>query len=166
MADKITELIVEALRQSLAEPAEQRLFRSGKLTGLFPSRTGPGGDAAAKALSEGLLEVARTEAKGKIATEWVHTTPKGVNFLRERESPQKALEQIGEILRANRDQLPVWLAQMQEELRAVGFRLTQAAEGWTHRLEALSLRVEEACAARRQVNRVPSTGLPATSNPG
>ena len=38
--DKLTEVLLEALKQALAEPGEQRLFRSGKLPGLFSSRSG------------------------------------------------------------------------------------------------------------------------------
>src|SRR5688500_13815185 len=38
--DKVTETLVTALKQALTEPNEQRLFKSGKLAGLFPGRTG------------------------------------------------------------------------------------------------------------------------------
>ena len=44
--DKVTEALVEGLKQALAEPGEQRLFKSGKLTGLFPGRTGANAEAA------------------------------------------------------------------------------------------------------------------------
>ena len=62
------------LKQCLADPAEQRLFKSGKLDGLFASRTGTNAEAASRALADGLLEVVRTETKGKTTTEWVRLT--------------------------------------------------------------------------------------------
>src|SRR5438067_12803103 len=36
-----TELLLDALKAAIATPGEHRLFRSGKLAGLFPSRAGP-----------------------------------------------------------------------------------------------------------------------------
>ena len=49
-ADKVTDLLVEVLKQGLAGPGEHRLFRSGKLDGLFPVRIG--GDLVALHLLE------------------------------------------------------------------------------------------------------------------
>ena len=39
MVDKVTELLLDVLKQALTESGEHRLFRTGKLDGLFPSRT-------------------------------------------------------------------------------------------------------------------------------
>src|SRR3954452_12143973 len=51
MPDRVTEVLTAALKQALADhPAEQRLYKSGKLEGLFPGRGGAGGEAAARAL--------------------------------------------------------------------------------------------------------------------
>src|SRR5437868_2041740 len=94
MADKTSETLIEALKQALAEPAEQRLYRSGKLPGLFPSRSGASAEAASRALQEGLLEVARTEYKGKTIIEWVRITPRGVDFVHDHESPVRVLEEL------------------------------------------------------------------------
>lgn len=140
--DKKTELLLEALKQALATAGEQRLFKSGKLDGLFASRTGASGEAATAALRDGLLEVARTETKGKTTIEWAQLTPRGVEFLHEHESPIQALRDLHAVLQANRDALPLWLGEMQGELRALGQRLTDEVERWTHRLEALSGQVE------------------------
>src|SRR5262249_26176744 len=79
--DKVTPILIEALRQAAAEAGEQRLYKSGKLSGLFPGRAGANAEAAAQALRDGLLEVVRTETKGKTTIEWVRVTPKGVEFL-------------------------------------------------------------------------------------
>jgi hypothetical protein len=61
-AEKRTELTLDALKRGIAEPGEHRLFRSGKLAGLFPSRAGVSAEAALAALTDGLLETVRTEA--------------------------------------------------------------------------------------------------------
>ena len=70
-------LLLDALRRAVADPGDHRLFRAGKLPGLFPSRAGPSADAAKQAVATGLLEVVRTEAKGKLIAEWVRATPAG-----------------------------------------------------------------------------------------
>ncbi len=157
MADRTTEILLDALKQALAEPAEQRLYRSGKLAGLFPGRTGAGGEAAARALRDGLLEIVRTEAKGKTTVEWVRPTPCGVEFVREHESPIRALQELRVALEATQGSVPAWLADMRRDLEALSTRLTEEAGRWTHRLDALSARVEEAL--RRQ-----EAGPPAAAN--
>src|SRR4051794_35335439 len=86
MIDKVTQTLIDALKEALAEPGEQRLFRTGKLEGLFAGRTGTNAEAAERALREGLLEVVRTETKGKTATEWVRLTPRAMEFLHHHES--------------------------------------------------------------------------------
>src|SRR2546421_715129 len=50
--DKEIEALVDALKLALAEPGEQRLYKSGKLDGLFAGRVGVNGEAAARALRE------------------------------------------------------------------------------------------------------------------
>jgi hypothetical protein len=142
--DKLTETLLEALKQALADPAEQRLFKSGKLAGLFPGRTGTAGEAATRAVRDGLLEVVRTETKGKTVIEWVRLTPRGVEFLHEHESPRRALEELREVLRTTQEGVPLWLAAMQHDLEALGTRLAEDAQRLLHRLDALSQRVEEA----------------------
>ena len=48
MTDRVTEVLIAALKQALADPAAAwRLYKSGKLDGLFPGRGGVGGEAAA-----------------------------------------------------------------------------------------------------------------------
>jgi hypothetical protein len=140
---KVEQLLIEALRQALAEPGEQRLYRSGKLTGLFPSRVGAHGTAAAQALSEGLLEIVRTETKGKAVIEWVRLTPRGVEYLHERESPLCALQELRLTLQVNQQAIPVWLTDMRGALRAMDERLAADAHKWLERLDALTRRVEE-----------------------
>ena len=105
MNDKATEALLEVLKQCLAEPGEQRLYKSGKLPGLFPARTGVNGEAATLALNEGLLEVVRTETKGKVTTEWVRSTPRAIEFLHKHESPVQALKDLQAILQVNQQKI-------------------------------------------------------------
>lgn len=155
MADKLNEILVEALKLALAEPAEQRLYRSGKLLGLFASRAGQNLEAATHALSAGLLEVVRTETKGKTTIEWVRLTPRGVVFLHENDSPVRVLEELRDVLRLTREGMPVWVAELQQQLRDVGMRLAEQVARLNQRLDALSQRVEEAL-RRADVGRLHS----------
>jgi hypothetical protein len=154
MGDKVTETLIDALKLALAEPHEQRLFKSGKLDGLFANRTGVNAEAAAQALRDGLLEVLRTETKGKVATEWVRPTPAALEFLHRQESPVQALKDLLAILQMSKQGVPLWLADMQRELQTLISRLTEEAQRWTHRLEALSQQVAEA------LRRAESAGTP------
>src|SRR5262249_51847032 len=132
-----------ALRQALAAGGEQRLVKRGKLDGLFPSRAGASGEAAALALRQGLLEVVRTETRGKFACDWVRLTPRGVEFLHEHESPLRALQDLRDVRRAAAGAVPPWLAEMRRDLRQLADRLEENARRWQARLEALGRRVEE-----------------------
>jgi hypothetical protein len=142
--EKVTQALLEALRLALAAGAEQRLYRSGKLDGLFPSRAGAAGEAAQQALRANLLEVVRTEARGKVELDWVRLTPAGVDYLHEHESPVAALHELRAALRANQQAVPLWLGEMHGTLREVGERLSGDAGRWERRLSALERRVDEA----------------------
>jgi len=140
---QVEQSLVEALRQALAEPSGQRLYKSGKLSGLFPSRHGVHGAAAEQALREGLLEIVRTETKGKTVIEWVRLTPHGVEFLHARESPLYALQELRSTLQLNQQAAPLWLMEMRNSLHALEERLAADARKWLERLDALARRVEE-----------------------
>jgi hypothetical protein len=142
--DKLAEAVLEALREAMARPGEQRLFRSGKLAGLFAGRNGVSAEAAARALRDGLLEMVRTENKGRTVVEWVRLTPRGVGFLHEHESPVRALEDLHQVLKTTQAGVPAWVAEMRQSLTALGDRLAADAERFQRRLDALSQRVEEA----------------------
>jgi hypothetical protein len=141
--NRVQDIVLAALQQAVAAPAEVRLYKSGKLDGLFPGRAAVNGDAAALALREGLLEIVRTETKGKTTIEWVRPTPRGIEYLHEQQSPVKALHELRETLRQNQDAIPAWLADMRSGLKALDDRLTAEAEKWTLRLDALTRRVED-----------------------
>jgi AcrR family transcriptional regulator len=142
-ADKISETLLTALKQAATEQGEQRLFRSGKLPGLFSSPTGVGAEAAALALREGLLEVVRTETKGKSAVEWVRLTPKGVEHLHDGESPTRALEELRAALRTLRERVPSWQSEMRGVIEEMANRLAEDSRRLVQTVEALTRRVEE-----------------------
>jgi hypothetical protein len=144
MADRLTETLLDALKSALAAPSEERLFRAGKLTGLFPGRVGVSAEAAAKALRDGLLEITRTETKGKTVIEWAKLTPRGIEFLHDHESPVRALHELRDVLRNARTGLPEWVAQMRQALADLGEKLTDDSRRFEARLDALAQRVEEA----------------------
>jgi len=144
MADKVVEVLLDALKQALAVPGDHRLYRTGKLDGLFAAKTGVHGEAASKALSEGLLEIVRKETRGKRAVEWVRATHLATQFLHEHESPVQALKDLHSILQLSKEGIPLWLAEMRSQLQTLAAKLEAEADRWTHCLGALSKQVETA----------------------
>jgi len=142
--DKATALLLDALKQGLADQGEQRLYRSGKLPGLFPGRTGAHAEAAGLAVRDGLFEVVRTETKGKSVVEWVRVTAKGVDFLAQHESPVRAMDELRAALDATREGIPEWVGHIRRSLQDLSERLTAEVQSVTRRLEALSIRVDDA----------------------
>ncbi len=91
MADKLTQLVLDALTRAAAEPDGVPLFGTRSDPGLFPP-TAAAKPAAKKALDDGLLRVVKTEAKGKQARELCAATEKGLRFLLDQVSPRQVLE--------------------------------------------------------------------------
>src|SRR5262245_14966013 len=148
-----TELLLAALKAAIATPGEHRLFRSGKLVGLFPSRAGLGAEASLLALREGLLETVRTETRGKIITEWVRATPKAVQFIHDHDSPKSVLRELKDVLAATRAGVPVWMAEAKAEVAALSERFEARAAALLTQLADLAARVEAA------LRRAETTGL-------
>lgn len=140
----VGELLLDALKQAIAVPGDHRLFRSGKLAGLFPTRTGASADASLAALSEGLLESVRTETKGKVVTEWVRVTPAGVAFVQERDSPKAVLRELREVIGVTRAGVPAWMEHARREIAATADRFEEKAGEFLKRLDLLTERVEAA----------------------
>jgi hypothetical protein len=139
-----TALLLEALKAAVAGGGEQRLFRSGKLGGLFPARVGSSAEAALQALQEGLLETVRTESRGKVVTEWVRATPRAIAFIHENDSPKSVLREMKELLASARSGIPMWMSEANQELAALSQRFEQRAGSMLARLEDLASRVEAA----------------------
>jgi len=135
-----------ALRKALTEPGEHRLYRAGKLPGLFPVRLGACIDGALAALAENHLEVVRTEAKGRQLTEWVRITPAGVEFVHQHDSPRAILEALQQTLGTTRAGVPVWMQSATEELLRAFDRMTRQQQELLEQLRVLHERVEGALA--------------------
>jgi hypothetical protein len=144
--DKLTQALVSGLKQALTQPGEQRLFRSGKLPGIFASRAGFPAEAASQALRDGLLEIARTETKGKVTTEWVRATSRAVEFVHHHESPVEALRDLQAVLQTTQQGIPSWVAELRQSLQALGDELTQNASKIALQIDGLSERVAQAIA--------------------
>jgi hypothetical protein len=142
--DKITTLLIDALKRSMDEPEEVRLFRSGKLPGLFATKTGNNLTAANIAVRDGLLEVVRSETKGKTQMDWVRPTPRAVDFIHQQESPVVALRDLRGILRTTQQGIPVWLDEIRQQIEELSSSLGSEVQAIARRLEVLSLRVHEA----------------------
>lgn len=136
--------ILDALKRALAEPGEHRLYRSGKLPGLFASRAGASGEAAASALARGFLELVRTEAKGKLIFEWVRATPAAVEFVNEHDSPKAALRELRDAIGAARSGVPTWMDDARRELTEIADRFDSQARAMMQRLDLLADRVDAA----------------------
>lgn len=142
--DRVKEILLDALRQGAQEGGEHRLYRSGKLPGLFAGRTSLHAEIASQAVSDGHLEIAHTDTKGKTTTEWVKVTAKGIEFLLENESPLTAIEELRTALEINREGIPGWLAELRQSLGALSQKLEDEVQTLSRRLETLSARVVEA----------------------
>lgn len=157
-----TELLLEALKTAIRAPGEHRLFQAGKLPGLFPSRAGLSNEVALLALRDGLLETVRTEAKGKLITEWVCATPKAVGFVHDHDSPRSILRELKDVLQATRAGVPAFMADARAELAALSASFEEKAATMLSRLDDLAKRCEAAlrrAEAGGQVVATPAGGV-------
>ncbi|MBY0458896.1 MAG: hypothetical protein K2V38_16280 [Gemmataceae bacterium] len=136
------EHLLEALKTALHAPGEHRLFQSGKLAGLFPSRAGLSAEAAAHALREGLLETVRTEVRGKVVTEWVCATPKAVGFLHDHDSAKSILRELKDVLRSAGAGVPAFLAEARADFSRFAAGFEARASELLARLDDLAKRCE------------------------
>ncbi|HJZ56141.1 MAG TPA: hypothetical protein VKE74_14330 [Gemmataceae bacterium] len=157
-APRSTELLLDALKAAIGTPGEHRLFRSGKLAGLFPNRVGLSAEAALFAIRAGLLETVRTETRGKVVFEWVKATPKAVAFVHENDSPKSVLKELKQVLDASRTGVPAWMDAAKQELAAVSAKFEEQAAAMLKRLEELAASVE--AALRRAEAKAPAVAEP------
>ena len=136
-------VLLDALRAA-AGGGEHRLFKSGKLAGLFPARAGTAAEVALDALADGLLETVRTDLRGKLLTEWVRLTPKGVRHLHATDSPQAAARELRAAVADARTGVTAGLLDARRELAALGERFDQQAADLLARLDALAARLDAA----------------------
>jgi hypothetical protein len=136
--------LLEALKAAALQGGEMRLYRRGKLPGLFGQRTRGNAEVANQTAKDGLLEVTRVEPIGKITVEWVRITQKGLDFLLESESPARALGELREALAVNQQGIPAWVAAMNARIDALSQQFTAEVVQMRARMEQVSQRVVEA----------------------
>ena len=154
--EKQDEILLDALKLALCSANDHRLFRWGKLAGLFPSRTGASGAAATFAVKTGLLETVRTENRGKLVVEWVRAMPKAVEYVHERDSPKAVLRELQSVIGETRDGVPVWMSMARDETAQLALRFEHHSRDMMKRLDGLAERVE--AAIRRAEAAVPVMG--------
>lgn len=150
--------LLDALKAALDVPGEHRLFRSGKLAGLFPSKVGPAAEASLYALQNGLLETVRTELKGKVVTEWVRATPRAVEYVHEHDSSRAVLRELRGVLAATRIGVPGWLEDARQDVASLSAKFESRTVAILKKLDDLTLRVE--AALRRAETSAPSVHGP------
>lgn len=142
--DKAKEALLEALKiGAQSNGQETRLYRSGKLPGLFAGRTSFNAEVANGAFRDGYLELIRTDTKGKIPVEWARVTPQGMEYLVQQESPARQLEELRSLLAINQEGLPGWIAEMQRALEDVQRRFIDEVGRVRQRLDQTAQRVGE-----------------------
>src|SRR4051812_6092716 len=97
LADKSTQLIVDALTRAAAEPAGLSLYAQKTEPGLFPATT-LAKVAADRAKADGLLQVVQSEPKGKNVREVCVLTDKGMQYLAHQASPRQVIEDFVRVL--------------------------------------------------------------------
>lgn len=114
MADKSTQLLLDALTRAAAYPAGTPLHAAKAEAGLFPA-TAVAKSVARKAMDDGLLKPLPSSAKHFVATE------SGLQYLLRESSPKQVLEDFVRVLEAREGQVI--------ELLATAGRMAEAFEG-------------------------------------
>jgi hypothetical protein len=140
--DPVHSILLEALRTAARDGGELRLYRSGKLPGLLPARTTAHVQAATQAVRDGLIEVVRTETRGKTTVEFIRVTPAGVDFVLRHDSPARAMDELRDVLALNADHLPAWIAGLRQELDTLSRRMLDEVTRIGQRLDRLAAHVE------------------------
>jgi hypothetical protein len=103
MADKSTQMVLDALSRAVADPAGLPLHGSKAAPVLFPT-TAAAKQAAQRCKDEGFLHVVRTETRGKTAVEVCALTEKGLAHLLSQISPKQVLEDLVRAVEARQNQ--------------------------------------------------------------
>lgn len=141
--DRAKQVLVDALRGGV-DRAEVRLYRAGKIPGLFNGKTTLHSEIARQAVADELIEITRADIKGKAPIEYARVTAKGVEFVLNTESPVRAIEELKQALEINRDGLPAWVADLRAQVDDIGRRFIDEIDGIKQRLDAMTARVHEA----------------------
>jgi hypothetical protein len=104
LADKSTQLVLEALGRAAVDPDGVPLHGNKKSPGLFATTTAAK-QTALRCKEEGYLRVVRSETKGKTVTEVCCLTEKGLAYLLSQVSPKQVLEDFVRALETRRGQV-------------------------------------------------------------
>src|ERR1051325_1492078 len=148
--------LLEALKTAALEKGEVRLYRRGKLIGLFEHRTRANAELANQAIANGLLEMTRVEPAGKTNVEWVRITQLGIDFLLESESPARAMDELREQLAINQNGMPAWLAQINARVDALASQLVAEVADIRKRLEQTAQHVSDSIHRAETARQAPT----------
>ena len=129
VADKSTQLLLDALTRAAADGAGTPLHAAKAEAGLFPA-TAAAKSIARKAVDDGLLKAVSPNAKHFVATE------SGLQFLLNESSPKQVLEDFVRVLEAREGQVI--------ELLATAGRMAEAFEGLKDAVARVLPKVEAA----------------------
>jgi hypothetical protein len=104
LADKSTQLVLEALSRAVADPAGLPLYAGKSSPGLF-APTAPARLAAQRCKDDGYLRVLHSESRGKVVHEICSITEKGLAYLLDQASPKQVLEDLVRAVEARRTQV-------------------------------------------------------------
>jgi hypothetical protein len=130
MADKSTQLILDALNRAVHDPEGLPLHGSKAAPGMFPA-TALARQAAHRCKEEGLVRVVSSQRRGKQVLEICALTDKGLAFLLREANPRQVLEDFIRALEARQSQLADLVRSAQraaggvEALRAVTLKVLQ-----------------------------------------
>jgi hypothetical protein len=113
LADKTTQLVLDALHRAAAAPEGLPLHGGKAGPGLFAA-TGPARLAAQRCKDEGYLRVVGTEARGKAPVEVCALTEKGLAFLLAQASPKQVLEDLVRALETRHGQVAEFVAAVRQ----------------------------------------------------
>jgi hypothetical protein len=148
--------LLEALKSAAQANGEIRLYRRGKLPGVFAQRTRSSAEIANHAIQDGMLEIIRVEPIGKTAVEWVRITQLGLDYLLENESPLHALAELRETLAVHEQSMPKWLADLDARIDGLSKQLSDEVTEMRKRLEQVAQRAEETIEQIKAAHHVPT----------
>jgi len=136
MADKLTQLIVDALTRAVAERDGLPLFAGKSDAGLFPATT-VAKPAAKRCLDDRLLNERFVDGKGRqICT----ITETGMAYLREQVSPKQVLEDFVRVLESRQEQVEQLLTtarRMADEIAGLKAAVVAVLPGSRHEPQAV-----------------------------
>jgi hypothetical protein len=121
LADKSSELVLDALSRAAADPTGVPLFHQKTSPGLFAG-TAIARQAAQRCKEQDLLRVVRTVPRGKAVQEVVTITPKGLDYLLTEAKPRQVLNELIHALEGRHNQVAEWITaarQTQQSLDAM-----------------------------------------------